>query len=217
MDSIIILIFQLVVLLGSVIIHEVSHGLAALRLGDETAKMAGRLTLNPVKHLELSGSFLVPLILFLAKSPVILGWAKPVPYNPHYLYKDYKYGPLKVALAGPLSNILLALVAGFIIRAADSLIGAAGVAFLGFVVFLNLLLAVFNLIPVPPLDGSKILGVLLPPRYAWALEGVSAVGLIIIFALLLFSFNYLISFTYFIFNLLVGDSAAAAFLHLFGR
>src|SRR3989344_7002554 len=152
-----LLIFQLAVLLGSVIIHEVAHGAMALRLGDDTAKLAGRLTLNPIKHLDVVGSFLFPLFLYFAKFPFILGWAKPVPYNPTRLYRDLRYGPLKVALAGPASNILVALIVGTILRLGSGFFSQEVVNLIGFIVFLNILLAIFNLIPIPPLDGSKII------------------------------------------------------------
>src|SRR3989338_11694675 len=101
MNTILLFIFQLVILLFSVMIHEIAHGLAALRLGDETAKLAGRLTLNPLKHLDPVGSFLLPALLALTGSRFIIGWAKPVPYNPAFLYKNFKYGPLKVSLPLP--------------------------------------------------------------------------------------------------------------------
>ena len=110
-----ITIFSLVVLLFSVIIHELSHGSVANSLGDPTAKYAGRLTLNPLKHLDPFGSVILPLLLFLMQSPVLVGWAKPVPINPYNL-RDQKWGHIKVAAAGPLSNIALAVFFGLIIR-----------------------------------------------------------------------------------------------------
>ena len=105
--DIIVTIFSLVILIFSVIIHELAHGYTAYSLGDPTAKYAGRLTLNPLKHLDLFGSILLPLLLFISGSSILIGWAKPVPVN-HYNFKDQKWGPLKVAFAGPLSNIILA-------------------------------------------------------------------------------------------------------------
>ena len=180
-------IVALAALILSVVIHEVAHGAMALRLGDETAKLAGRLTLNPIKHLDLVGSFLFHLFLKLAGAPFILGWAKPVPYDPTRLHKDLRYGPLKVALVGPASNLLVALIIGIIIRAGDSFLSLESIGFLGFVVFLNILLAVFNLLPIPPLDGSKVLPLFLPPRAILAIEKVGFLGVIIILALLLYS------------------------------
>ncbi|PIP15620.1 MAG: site-2 protease family protein, partial [Candidatus Portnoybacteria bacterium CG23_combo_of_CG06-09_8_20_14_all_44_36] len=115
MDSITNLVFQLAVLLMSVVIHEFAHGWAAFYLGDPTAKYYGRLTLNPIKHLDPFGSFIVPVLLVLFRSPVVFGWAKPVPFNPYNL-SDQKYGPVKVAAAGPLANLTIALIFGLSLR-----------------------------------------------------------------------------------------------------
>lgn len=182
-----LLFFQLAVLLGSVMIHEVAHGAMALRLGDETAKLAGRLTLNPIKHLDVVGSLLFPLFLYYAEAPFILGWAKPVPYDPTRLHKDFRYGPLKVALAGPASNILIALIMSAIIRSGSTILNPEVIAFLGFIVFLNILLAIFNLIPIPPLDGSKIIAIFLPPQAAISFERIGLLGIFIILFLLFFT------------------------------
>lgn len=182
-----LLLFQLAVLLGSVMIHEVAHGAMALRLGDDTAKLAGRLTLNPIKHLDVVGSFLFPLLLYYAKFPFILGWAKPVPYDPARLYRDFRYGPLKVALAGPASNVLLALIVSVIVRLGEGFLSGEVVSLLGFIVFLNVLLAVFNLIPVPPLDGSKIIAAFLPRQAALSFERIGFLGIFIILFLLFFT------------------------------
>lgn len=147
MDS----LLQIAVLIFSVVIHEVSHGLVAYWLGDSTAKYAGRLTLNPLSHLDLWGS----ISMFV----IGMGWAKPVPYNPYNL-KNQKWGPLIVGMAGPFSNILLALIAGVALRT----LYVFGVnenllifSFLGTFAKINILLLVFNLLPIPPLDGSKLL------------------------------------------------------------
>ncbi|MDD5489944.1 MAG: site-2 protease family protein [Candidatus Moranbacteria bacterium] len=154
------------VFIFSVIIHEVSHGLAALRLGDPTAKYMGRLTLNPVKHIDPIGSVLVPLITYFAGG-FIFGWAKPVPYNPYNL-RDQKYGPALVGVAGPVSNILIALVFGFFLRVllVTGQVSAVSQSAIGsvfsFAIMINVLLAFFNLIPIPPLDGSKLLFTFLP-------------------------------------------------------
>lgn len=206
-----LLIFQLVILLFSVVIHEVSHGLVAERLGDPTARLAGRLTLNPLRHLDFFGSILLPLLLFLTQSPIILGWAKPVPYNPHMLVKDLKYGPLKVALAGPASNLLLAIVFGLILRFTYPILPEVTAVLLSFVVFLNVLLAVFNLIPVPPLDGSKILTVLLPPRYSFALQQIGIGGIFLVLIFLFFFSSVIFNLTAFLFNLLTGFPISAVF------
>jgi len=159
--SIIVLI---AVLIFSIMIHEISHGLAALWQGDWTAQQSGRLTLNPIKHLDPWGSFIVPFFLIISGIGVVFGWAKPVPYNPYNL-RDQKYGPAIVAGAGPLSNLLLALLAGVLIRLL-LVLGISYSAFifivLAFFIQINILLMIFNLLPVPPLDGSKILFTFLP-------------------------------------------------------
>ncbi|MDD3607463.1 MAG: site-2 protease family protein [Candidatus Moranbacteria bacterium] len=156
--------FQVAILIFSVVIHEVSHGLAAFWLGDPTAKYAGRLTLNPIKHLDPWGSFIIPFFLAITNAGIIFGWAKPVPYNPFNL-RNQKYGPALVGLAGPLSNALLALLAGAVLKTLlilgvpDDLIVYN---ILSLVILINILLLVFNLLPIPPLDGSKLLFAFLP-------------------------------------------------------
>ncbi len=158
-------VFIIVILIFSVIIHEVSHGFVADRLGDPTARLQGRLTLNPLKHLDPIGSIIVPLITYFGGG-FAFGWAKPVPYNPYNL-KDRRKGEFLIALAGPLSNLFIAFVFGMIIRFA--LIGATTVTpfiqILSYIVIINIMLAVFNLIPIPPLDGSKLLLAWIPNQY----------------------------------------------------
>src|SRR3989344_1275948 len=155
-------LFQIAILVMSVVIHEVSHGYAAESLGDPTARLQGRLTLNPLKHLDPVGSIIVPLLTSL--SGFTFGWAKPVPYNPYNL-RNQKWGELAVATAGPLSNIILALVFGLLIRFAGVALSSAFVNIASVIIIINLVLAIFNLIPVPPLDGSKILWAFLPYRF----------------------------------------------------
>ncbi len=148
-------VFQIVVLILSVVIHEVAHGYAARALGDHTAEWEGRLTLNPFKHIDPFGSVILPLLLVLSHSHVILGWAKPVPYNPYNL-RPGRFSEALVAGAGPLANILVAVFFGFFMRSEPT-----NLAFF-YIVLINITLAVFNLIPIPPLDGSKILFSFLP-------------------------------------------------------
>ena len=155
-------IFSIVILIMSVVVHEVSHGYTAYLFGDPTAKLAGRLTLNPFKHLDLQGSLIIPAIAYYFTG-FIFGWAKPVPYNPYNL-KNAKVGEPMVALAGPLSNFLVAIIFGVLIRFSGEL-GLASDSFIkatGMIVLINLVLGLFNLIPIPPLDGSKVLFGILP-------------------------------------------------------
>ncbi len=158
------IIVLIAVLIFSIMIHEISHGLAALWQGDWTAQQAGRLTLNPAKHLDPFGSFIVPFFLIISQIGVVFGWAKPVPYNPYNL-RDQKYGPAIVGLAGPLSNLLLALFAGILMRL-FLVMGISSSSFifvpLFFFIQINILLMIFNLLPIPPLDGSKLLFTFLP-------------------------------------------------------
>lgn len=167
--DILITIFSLAVLLFSVIIHELSHGSVAHALGDPTAKYAGRLSFNPLRHLDPFGSVILPLFLLLVtggRGP-IFGWAKPVPINP-YNFRDQKWGSLKVAIAGPLSNFALALFFGLLLRfmPRDIVLSMPGIALIfSFIVQINIMLAVFNLVPIPPLDGHWVLFQLIPPAY----------------------------------------------------
>ncbi|MEK7574878.1 MAG: site-2 protease family protein [Patescibacteria group bacterium] len=159
-------IFSILLLVMSVVIHEVCHGYAAEALGDPTARYAGRLTLNPLKHIDPIGSVIVPFILSLIPPYVVFGWAKPVPVNP-YNFKNQRWGEALVAAAGPASNFAIALIFGLMIRL-DTLYQFLPTSFLSIsagLVLINLLLGVFNLVPVTPLDGSKILFGILSPRF----------------------------------------------------
>lgn len=159
-------IFSIIILIFSVVVHEVTHGLMADRLGDPTARLAGRLTMNPLKHLDPIGSVLVPgLLLLLPGSNIIIGWAKPVPFNPLNL-KDHIKGGALIAIAGPVSNLVLALIFALL----NKLVLVSNVTgiptmlpvLIQLIVIINVSLAIFNLVPIAPLDGSKILYALLP-------------------------------------------------------
>ena len=154
------LIFSLVILVVSVVLHEVAHGYMANYLGDPTARLQGRLTLNPLSHIDLVGSILLPLLLVMGNSPIRIGYAKPVPYNPHYL--PGKYDEALVAFAGPGTNILLAVLFGLLIRFGGTNMSPALLSAFVIIVLTNVGLALFNLVPIPPLDGSKVLAGILP-------------------------------------------------------
>jgi Zn-dependent protease len=187
MDQAILTIFQLVALVYSVVIHEVSHGVAAYSMGDNTAKLQGRLTLNPLKHIDMFGSVLLPLFLFLTTG-FAFGYAKPVPYDPHQL-NDRRWGPAKVGFAGPASNIVLALLFGIVYRTLlTTTVSPVMLDLIGGIILINLSLAFFNLMPIPPLDGHWLLFSLLPAR-AYALKQALyqySLPLLIVFIIFIF-------------------------------
>lgn len=182
-------LFFLIALIFSVIIHEVSHGLSALALGDPTAKYAGRLTLNPIKHIDIMGSIVIPLICVLSQSGLIFGWAKPVPVNPYNL-KYGKWGNVIVSFAGPFSNIIIALISGLTLRFSVNSIPEATGTFLFVICLTNIVLALYNLIPISPLDGSHILFAFLPERFQHIKRAMESQGFLfaIIFALVLWKY-----------------------------
>lgn len=152
-------LFLIVIIIFSAVIHEVMHGVAADKLGDPTARYAGRLTLNPIPHLDPVGSVLLPIALALSNAPFFFAWAKPVPYNPYNL-RPGRFSEAIVAFAGPLSNLGIALLTGVLMRALALAPEVNAIFFL--IVVVNVALFFFNLIPIPPLDGSKILSAMLP-------------------------------------------------------
>lgn len=196
----------------SIIFHEVAHGYVANWLGDPTAKLQGRLTLNPISHIDPIGSVLVPGILALSGTPFLIGWAKPVPYNPYNL-RHGKWGEAAVAFAGPATNILIAIAFAILFRLgflATPALVQVGVL----VIMANLVLAIINLIPIPPLDGSKIVKALLPYQASVAYSRIEhmtyalgPIGLIGVLLLLIFVFSEPVGqFVFWLFALLTGIS-----------
>lgn len=207
-------VFTIIVLIYSVILHEVAHGYAAYALGDPTTKAAKRLTLNPIRHVDLWGTIIIPGVLVLTHSPFLFGWAKPVPYNPYNL-KNQRWGEAIVAVAGVATNILLAVIFAFIARSAYAH-GAATYGDLASVVVLtNLFLGFFNLIPIPPLDGYTFLRGLLPLRSAMSFrefENRVRQGGFLTLIVFLVVFSYFLAGPFdllvnWLFTLLVGHSA----------
>ncbi len=213
----VITVFSIIVLILSIIIHEYSHALMAYKLGDDTAKSLGRLTLNPLPHIDLVGSVLLPLFFVFSGSNFMVAWAKPVPYNPNKI-KDKKYGDLKVAIAGPLSNFAVAIFFGLVTRLlplsqlskinllssflmgdfsslavliSNDIISSIFILSLLFC-FYNLLLGIFNLLPIPPLDGSKVIANFLPEKLRYKLFSIEGYGIFIILILAFLGFFQLL-------------------------
>ena len=205
-------LFIIVILLFSIVIHEVFHGATAFYLGDPTAKYAGRLTLNPIKHLDPIGSVLVPLFLIIMRSPFLFGWAKPVPVNPYNL-RDPKWGMAKIAIAGPGANFSIALVFAFLTQF-FTLPGNLLTIF-SIIIFLNLLLGIFNLVPIPPLDGSKILFAVFPSSLEHVKIFMEQFSLFLFFGFLFLIIIGIIPIFYIVFSLfelIASPEALVAFL-----
>ena len=206
-----VFVIGIVLVILSIIFHEVAHGYVANWLGDPTARLSGRLTLNPIPHIDPVGSILVPGFLALSGTPFLIGWAKPVPYNPYNL-RHGKWGEALVSFAGPGTNILIAFVVAMIVRAAGGGIDLFIFQIAVLVIVANLGLAIINLIPIPPLDGSKILKALLPLNASIAYNrlenttyALGPIGLIGVLMLLVFVFSDPVSkFVYFLSRLFVG-------------
>lgn len=184
MDQTLIIIFQIIILVLSAIAHEVAHGFAALAYGDKTALYQGRLSMNPLVHIDMVGTIIVPLLLVILKSPIGFGWAKPVPYNP-LNFTNYKKGTRVVAVAGVLTNFALALLFGLILRFFGGALAPSAAFILYLIVLTNLSLGIFNLVPIPPLDGAKILFSFLPGRFEKYQVVLERNGFFIVFGLLL--------------------------------
>lgn len=197
-------VFQILILIMSVVVHEVAHGYTASLLGDQTARYEGRLTLNPLKHLDLFGSFILPFLSYTLGG-FIFGWAKPVPYNPYNL-RPGRWSEAQVAIAGPASNILLALIFSLILRFGVSG-GWANPAFVqitAVIVFINILLAIFNLMPIPPLDGSKILFAFLPDKFFELRNFFERYGLVLVIIFIFFVWQFIAPLSYFLFRIFTG-------------
>jgi Zn-dependent protease len=197
-------VFTFVVLILSIVIHEVAHGSVALSLGDRTAKEQGRLSLNPIKHVDPFGTILLPLLLYMStmgRGPII-GWAKPVPVNP-FNFKDQRWGELKVSLAGPASNLTIALVFGLSIRFLN--LSPELLPFFGIITIYNILLAVFNLVPIPPLDGSHILFAFLPESFSAVKIFLNRYQIFIFLAFIFIGLQPVYFLTQIVFNLICGS------------
>lgn len=204
-------IFTVIVLILSVVVHEVAHGWAANALGDPTARLQGRLTLNPIRHVDPVGSVLIPALLVISNSGFLFGWAKPVPYNPYNL-KNQRWGEAIVGVAGVATNLLIAVLFAFIARAAfvSGMEAFAGLA--AIIVLVNLSLGFFNLIPIPPLDGYTVLRGILPYKASMAMRSFEdriQAGGIFSLILILFLFSYFFSapfgaFIRWVFSILIG-------------
>lgn len=197
-------IFIIIILIMSVILHELAHGYAALFLGDSTAKHAGRLTLNPIKHLDITGSIFIPFLLYIFNTGIILGWAKPVPYNPYNL-RNQKWGELIVAAAGPVTNLLLAIIFGLVIRFGINFgVSPAFISLGSSIVILNIVLGLFNLVPIPPLDGSKILFSILPLKFQELRYRLEKFGFLIVLFFVFFLWDFVSPVIGWLYGLLTG-------------
>lgn len=202
------IVFGIIILLISIVLHEVAHGYAADSMGDPTARLAGRLTLNPIAHLDLVGSVIVPFMTVVFGSALfggafVFGWAKPVPFNPYNL-SNKRWGEALVAAAGPGVNLLLALCAGLALR--FGLGGEVLLPFLAYVVIINIVLALFNLVPIPPLDGSKILFSILPYHAVRIRDMLAQYGLVLVLIFVLFFWQLLHPLVNLLFWLFTGQS-----------
>jgi len=207
-----VIILTFIILILSIIAHEVAHGYAADSLGDPTARLAGRLTLNPLPHIDLMGSILIPALLVFTNSPILFGWAKPVPYNPYNL-KSQRWGETFVAVAGSATNIFLAIIFGLIVHYGSAIGLDTTALFLAkWIAFINLFLGLFNLIPFPPLDGFTALRAALPWHLSSELgrleQRVRTAGILsFLFFLIIFSYifaGHFLNLVLWLFGLLTG-------------
>ena len=173
----------LVMVFFSVVCHEIAHGFVAYRLGDPTASRMGRLSFNPIVHVDLFGTIILPAILLMTKSPFLFAWAKPVPVNPAY-FRNPRKGMMLVAMAGPAANLAIAVVLSVVLHLSGSFLPAFLAKTFAWVSLINIMLMVFNLIPIPPLDGSRIVARFLKGRALWHYMKLERYGMFIVFGLL---------------------------------
>lgn len=200
-------IFYFLILMISIIVHEVAHGLMAEREGDPTARMLGRITLNPLKHIDWLGSVILPLVLILSNAGFVVGWAKPVPYNPDNLKHGNK-SVAKVSIAGIVVNLGIAIIFGVLIRISilTGLISTAFIDIASIIVLVNIVLALFNAIPLAPLDGFRFLNAVLPARFAPTMRFIEQYSLPLLLAFIVFGWKVVAPFAFTLFTLITGIS-----------
>lgn len=181
-------IIFVVVLIVSIILHEIAHGYTADRLGDPTARLAGRLSLSPLVHIDWIGSVILPFFLVISGAPFILGWAKPVPFNP-YNMKNPKTGGMIVAIMGPLTNIALAIIGSIVLHA--EIFAEGGEYLLTVLIITNIALAIFNLLPIPPLDGHHLLFGIIPDRFNHIKEFLRKYSFIILIVFVMYGWKFI--------------------------
>lgn len=194
-------IIYVVILIGSVVLHELAHAWTAYKLGDPTAWLEGRITLNPLAHLDTIGSVVLPLLLVLTGSPFIIGWAKPVPFNPHH-FSNPRWGGALVAVMGPVTNLLIAAIAAGIVILIGPVASVVS-AIMHAIILTNIALAVFNLIPVPPLDGHHILFAIIPDSFAHIKYQLQKYSLVLVLILVVFGWRLIEPVVLWMYQLLV--------------
>jgi len=195
------LLFFFLIIIPSAIIHEYAHGWATDQMGDPTARNAGRLTLNPMAHIDIWGTILMPVLLLLfSGGSFMFAYAKPVPYNPYNL-KNQKWGPALVGLAGPAANLIAAIFFGLLVR---FLPYSAFTSLLAIIAYANILLMVFNLMPIPPLDGSKLLFAVLPDSMERLKINLERFGFIILLLFIFYFFGLIVPIITWLFHLITG-------------
>lgn len=198
-------IFYFLILIASIIVHEVAHGLAAEREGDPTARLLGRITLNPLKHIDWLGSVILPLALILTNAGFVVGWAKPVPYDPNNL-RNGRTSEAKVSVAGILVNLLIAVVFGLLIRLMifTGYVSVPVIDIASIIVLINIVLALFNSIPIAPLDGFRFLSSVLPLRAMPTMRLLEQYSLPLLILFIIFGWKFVVPFAFTIFSLLSG-------------